>query len=63
VPSDVIAKLNAQPCRLWSNPSFAGGLLISGKKSRRAQQTPEALGAIQQAEIAKWLASDQGRKY
>jgi tripartite-type tricarboxylate transporter receptor subunit TctC len=54
-PKDAIAKLNAAIVAALADPSLRGRLTDLGQEIYpRGQQTPEALGALQQAEIKKW---------
>jgi tripartite-type tricarboxylate transporter receptor subunit TctC len=54
-PKDAIAKLNAAIVAALADPSLRGRLSDLGQEIYpRGQQTPEALGALQQAEIKKW---------
>ena len=55
VPADVIAKVNAAVVARWPIRRRARSSPASARKCRRAdQQTPQALGAFQKAEIEKW---------
>jgi len=52
---DVIAKLNAAVVQALADPMVRQRLSDLGNEPlSREQQTPEALGALQRAEIAKW---------
>ena len=54
-PADVIAKLNAAVVQALADPTIRRRLSELGNGPLpREQQTPEALGALQRAEIAKW---------
>jgi tripartite-type tricarboxylate transporter receptor subunit TctC len=54
-PKDVIGKLNAAIVAALANPSARRQLAELGQEIYpREQQTPEALAALQQAEIKKW---------
>jgi tripartite-type tricarboxylate transporter receptor subunit TctC len=54
-PKDVIGKLNTAIVAALANPSARRQLAELGQEIYpREQQTPEALGALQQAEIKKW---------
>jgi tripartite-type tricarboxylate transporter receptor subunit TctC len=54
-PADVIAKLNAAAVEALADPGVRKRLADLGQEiPPRAEQTPEALGAVQKAEIEKW---------
>jgi tripartite-type tricarboxylate transporter receptor subunit TctC len=54
-PADVIAKLNAAAVEALADPAVRKRLAELGQDvPPLAQQTPEALGAVQKAEIEKW---------
>jgi tripartite-type tricarboxylate transporter receptor subunit TctC len=54
-PKDIVARLNAAAVAALADPALARRLADLGQELLpRAQQTPEALGALQKAEIAKW---------
>ncbi len=54
-PKDIVAKLNAAVVESLSDPVVRSRLANLGQDIfTRDQQTPEALGAYQKAEIAKW---------
>jgi tripartite-type tricarboxylate transporter receptor subunit TctC len=54
-PKDVIAKLNAAVVDALADPNVSTRLADTGQDiPPRVQQTPEALGALQKAEIEKW---------
>jgi tripartite-type tricarboxylate transporter receptor subunit TctC len=51
----VIAKLNAAVVDILAKPELRQRLIdLAYEIPPRAQQTPEALGALQKAEIEKW---------
>jgi len=54
-PRDVIAKLNSAARHALNDPSMGSRLTDLGQEIVPAdQQTPEALGAMQKADIEKW---------
>jgi tripartite-type tricarboxylate transporter receptor subunit TctC len=54
-PKNVIAKLNAAVVEALADPVVRERLAVMGEEiPPREQQTPEALGAFQKAEIEKW---------
>ena len=54
-PKDVIAKLNAAAVAALVDPALRQRLIDMGQEIPSPdQQTPEAFGAFQKAEIAKW---------
>ena len=55
-PKDTVDKLNAAAVTSLADPTVRQRLADHGYDvPPREQQTPEALGALQKAEIAKWL--------
>ena len=54
-PRDVVARLNAAAVDAMADPTVQIRMATFGLEiPPRAQQTPEALGALQKAEIEKW---------
>ena len=54
-PQDVIAKLDAAVVETLADPAVQQRLIVIGQESwPRDKQTPEALAALQKAEIDKW---------
>ena len=54
-PKPIMTTLNAAVIGALADPAVRGSSPISARTSTRAnEQTPEALGALQKAEIAKW---------
>jgi tripartite-type tricarboxylate transporter receptor subunit TctC len=54
-PPEVIAKLNAAVVNILAEPALRARLIdLAYEFPPRAQQTPQALGALQRAEIEKW---------
>jgi tripartite-type tricarboxylate transporter receptor subunit TctC len=54
-PRDIITKLNAAVVDAMADPALRNKLAELGQElPQREQQTPEALGAYQKAEIEKW---------
>jgi len=64
-PHDVIARLNAAAVEALADPAVRQRLAQTGNEiAPREEQTPEALAALQRAEIAKWwpIVKDAGIK-
>jgi tripartite-type tricarboxylate transporter receptor subunit TctC len=54
-PKDIIGKLNMATVEALSDPAVRSRLIGFGYQVLpRARQTPEALGALQKAEVEKW---------
>jgi tripartite-type tricarboxylate transporter receptor subunit TctC len=54
-PKNIIARLNAAAAAALADPMMRARLAdLAQETFPRAQQTPEALGALQKAEIGKW---------
>jgi tripartite-type tricarboxylate transporter receptor subunit TctC len=54
-PKDIIGKLNAAGVEALADPAVQSRLADLGVEIfRREQQTPEALSALQKAQIEKW---------
>jgi tripartite-type tricarboxylate transporter receptor subunit TctC len=54
-PKNVVAALNAAAVDAMGDPVVRAGLADLGPQfPSRSEQTPEALGALQKAEIEKW---------
>jgi tripartite-type tricarboxylate transporter receptor subunit TctC len=54
-PQDIIAKVNAAAVAALADPDVKARLAKLGQEtSARGQQTPDALGALQKSEAAKW---------
>ena len=54
-PKDIVARLNASVVETLADPAVRQRLIGLGQEiPSREQQTPEALGAYHEAEIAKW---------
>jgi tripartite-type tricarboxylate transporter receptor subunit TctC len=54
-PASIVGKLNAAVVEALADETVRGRLTELGREIvARDQQTPEALGALQRAEIAKW---------
>ena len=54
-PKDVLGKLNAAAVEALADPAVRSRLIdLGGEVFPRERQTPEALGAMQRADAAKW---------
>jgi tripartite-type tricarboxylate transporter receptor subunit TctC len=53
-PKDIIARLNAAVVEILAEPVVHARLAVLAQEVTRERQTPQALGAFQKSEIAKW---------